>query len=175
MSNHVAMGSSHVSTRTSRRSAERATEMERRFVVPITIATLLVVPVMIVEISADEGTAWSWVGFVGDWLIWLTFLAEVLAMLRVVPDRRAWIRQHRLDVAIVVLTPPLFPAALQSLRLLRLLRIVRLMRFAMLLRGVFTIQGVRYAALLAVLTLVAGAEAFNTFETATDTDRKSVV
>jgi voltage-gated potassium channel len=49
-------------------------------------------------------------------------------------------------------------------RLLRLLRLVRLLRLAGLARSVFSLAGVRYAALLAVLTAVAGAQAFSTAE-----------
>jgi hypothetical protein len=39
---------------------------------------------------------------------------------------------------IVVLTPPIMPAVLQSVRILRLLRLVRLFRLAPLMRSVFT-------------------------------------
>ena len=75
-------------------------------------------------------------------------------MLAVVPSRRRWLAAHPLDVAIVVLTPPFGSG------LLRLLRLVRLLRLAQLARGLFSFAGVRYAALLAVLTAFAGQEAF---------------
>jgi voltage-gated potassium channel len=100
----------------------------------------------------------------GDWIIWLVFLAEVAVLLAVSSDRRAWIREHPLDVAIVVLTPPFVSGLVQSVRLLRLLRLVRLLRLAQLARGVFSLAGVRYAAVLAVLTAIAGAEAFASIE-----------
>jgi voltage-gated potassium channel len=64
----------------------------------------------------------------------------------------------------VILTPPVAPAAIQSMRLLRLLRLVRLARFVPLIRSVFTIEGVRYAALLALAVFLAGAQAFATVE-----------
>ena len=73
---------------------------------------------MILESVTIQGNAlpkpWYALGVVGDWFIWLTFVAEVVAMLSVVPDRRAWLRAHVLDVAIVVLTPPVAPTVLQS-------------------------------------------------------------
>ena len=47
---------------------------------------------------------------------------------------------------------------------MRLLRLVRLLRVAGLARTVFSLTGVRYAALLAVLTAIAGAQAFATTE-----------
>lgn len=153
------------STPHARRSAARAAEMERRFVVPITVAALLVIPQMIVQGTADSGTTWATVGQVANWVIWLTFLAEVVAMLRVVPDRKAWARGHLLDIGIVVLTPPVPKNVFDAIRVLRLLRLIRLFRLAPLLRGVFTIHGVQYAAFIALLTLLAGGEAFHNLET----------
>ena len=67
-------------------------------------------------------------------------------MLAVVPDRRNWLRSIPLDVVIVVLTPPILPASLQSLRVFRLLRLLRL---AQLSRRTFSLEGVKYAAILA--------------------------
>jgi hypothetical protein len=43
-------------------------------------------------------------------------------MLAIVPDRGRWLRKHPLEVAIVVLTPPVLSASLQALRVVRLLR-----------------------------------------------------
>jgi hypothetical protein len=39
------------------------------------VATLLVIPVMILQVS-DVPDAWTLVGYIGDCMIWLTFLAE---------------------------------------------------------------------------------------------------
>jgi voltage-gated potassium channel len=146
----------------------RGERMEQRFRVPIIIATLLVIPVLVLQSVTIHGgnlpAPWYTLAAVGNWAIWLTFLAEVIAMLAVVSDRRAWLRGHILDVAIVVLTPPLAPAAIQSMRLLRLLRLVRLARFVPLVRSVFTIDGVRYAALLAFVVFLSGAQAFASVE-----------
>jgi voltage-gated potassium channel len=55
-------------------------------------------------------------------------------MLRVVDDRRQWLRDHPLEVAIVLLTPPFMPASLQAARLARLLRLLRLLRLGLLVR-----------------------------------------
>ncbi len=137
----------------------RSERIEARFQRPIIVATLLVIPVMILQ-GIAPGEPWNTIGYIGDWAIWLVFAAEVVVMLAVVPDRRAWARSHVLDILIVVVTPPLTPDVLASFRLLRVLRLVRLFRVAQLARGAFTIEGLRYAAFLAVLTLVAGAAAF---------------
>jgi voltage-gated potassium channel len=127
------------------------------------VATLLVVPVLILQAS-DVSDSWRALADVGDWVVWLAFLGELVVMLAVVPNRRQWIAAHPLDVAIVVLTPPFAGSLLVSVRVLRLLRLVRLLRLASLARAVFSLAGVRYAALLAALTAVAGAQAFSTVE-----------
>jgi voltage-gated potassium channel len=137
--------------------------MERLFRKPVTFATLLVIPVMILQ-GAGVGEPWETVGYVGDWAIWLIFLAEVGSILVVSGDRWGWVRRNPLDVLIVVLTPPVTPRVLESVRLLRLLRLVRVFRLAPLVRTVFTVQGVQYAAFLAFLTLIAGGYAFSSLE-----------
>jgi voltage-gated potassium channel len=91
-------------------------------------------------------------------------------MLAVVPDRRRWLFRHPLDVAIVVFTPPFLTAALTSMRLLRLARLIRLLRVIQLARGAFTLEGVRYAGVLAVLTAFAGAHAFAVAEDLPESD-----
>jgi voltage-gated potassium channel len=140
----------------------RAQRIERAFDWPLTIAALLVIPVLVVQ-DGDYGQPWETIGTVLDWSIWLAFAAEVVIMLAVVSDRKAWVRAHLLDLAIVVLTPP-FLAALAPVRLLRLLRLLRLFRLAPLLRRVGSAEGLRYAALLAAITAVAGGAAFSALE-----------
>ncbi|HEV2727521.1 MAG TPA: potassium channel family protein [Solirubrobacterales bacterium] len=53
---------------------------------------------------------------------------------------------------------------------MRLLRLLRLLRLAQLSRDVFSLEGVRYAALLAILTAVGGAALFDAFEQRQDLD-----
>jgi hypothetical protein len=57
----------------------------------------------------------------------------------------------------MVAGPPVTPAVLRSVRILRL---VRLFRFAPLVRSVFTVQGIEYAGFLRFVPLVAGGQAF---------------
>jgi len=76
-------------------------------------------------------------------------------------SQRRRLRHHPLDLIVVVLTPPILPAGLQSLRVLRLLRLLRL---AQLSRQAFSLEGLHYAALLAVLTAVTGGALFVGFE-----------
>jgi voltage-gated potassium channel len=138
---------------------EREERIERRFELPIVVAALLVIPIIVVE-QASTGEPWSTLAAVGNWLVWLLFLAEVVVMLAVVPDRGRWLRTHPLEVAIVVLTPPFLPASLQALRVFRLLRLLRLIAAVRYARRVFTLDGLRYGALLALITVLAGGAAF---------------
>jgi voltage-gated potassium channel len=138
---------------------EREERIERRFELPIVVAALLVIPIIVVE-QASAGEPWSTLAAVGNWLVWLLFLAEVVVMLAIVPDRGRWLRTHPLEVAIVVLTPPFLPASLQALRVFRLLRLLRLIAAVRYARRVFTLDGLRYGALLALITVLAGGAAF---------------
>lgn len=63
-----------------------------------------------------------------NWAIWIVFALELVTMLAVVSNRWRWLRKHPLEVAVVLLTPPVMPASLQAARALRLLRVLRLVR-----------------------------------------------
>jgi voltage-gated potassium channel len=118
-----------------------------------------VIPVIVIEQTAVSHTVKTIAG-VFNWAIWLIFLAELVAMLWVVPRKWHWLAHNPMDVLIVVLTPPILPPGLQSLRVLRLLRLLRLVKLAQVSRRVFSFQGLRYAALLALLTIIGGGAAF---------------
>jgi len=142
---------------------ERSIRVERAFALPGVVAALLTIPVLVIENSAASG-AWHAVGVALNWLTWLFFLVESVTMLVIVPDRRGWIRRHWLDVALVVLTPPVLPPGLQWLRVLRLLRLLRLYRVARFVRGTFSPSGLPWALGFALLTVVAGAAVFESVE-----------
>lgn len=141
----------------------RSERWARRFELPLLIAAFLVIPMLLID-QADLGAPWPAIEAVLDWGTWLVFLAELVVMLAVVPDRRRWLREHPIDVVATVCSPPILPASLAAARLLRLLRVLRLLRLAPLARAAFSLEGVRYAALLAFLTLIAGGTAFATVE-----------
>ena len=138
---------------------ERSKRFERRFEWPIVIAALIVVPIIVVE-QSSPGEPWATLAMVGNWVVWSLFLAEVVVMLAIVPDRRQWLRAHPLEIVIVVLTPPFLPASLQALRAFRLLRVLRLIAAVRYARRLFTLDGLRYGALIAVITVLAGGAAF---------------
>jgi voltage-gated potassium channel len=141
------------------RADERSKIMAKRFEVPVLVAAALALPVIVVEQSAASDAVKNVAGTL-NWLIWLVFLVELVAMLAVVPHRWDWLRRHPVGLAIVVLTPPFLPASLQALRIFRLLQLLPLLRLATLGRRTFSLDGLRYAALLALLTALGGGAAF---------------
>jgi voltage-gated potassium channel len=146
---------------------ERAARIERAFAIPMLVAALLVIPVIAVE-QSDAGDPWRGIASVTNWVIWIAFALEVIVMLAVVGDRRRWVRSHLLEVLVVVVTPPFLPSSFQALRALRLLRLLRLLRVARFARSVFSLDGVRYAAILAALTAVGGGYAYSLAEKSQD-------
>jgi len=146
---------------------ERARRFERAFELPMLVAALLVIPVIAIE-QSDAGDPWRGIAAVTNWVIWIAFATELVVMLGVVSDRWGWIRSHLLEVVVVVLTPPFLPSSFQALRALRLLRLLRLLRVARYARRVFSLEGVRYAAILAALTAVSGGYLYSVIENAQD-------
>ncbi|HWT89991.1 MAG TPA: potassium channel family protein [Solirubrobacterales bacterium] len=142
---------------------ERSRRMRERLNTPMLIAAALTIPAVAITESKPGGSLED-TAVVLNWVTWLAFVIEMVVMLSVVPDKKAYLRRHPLDVVIVLLTPPVLPAGLQGLRILRMLRLLRLLRLAQLSREVFSLEGVRYALLLAVLTVVAGGTAFAALE-----------
>jgi len=86
-------------------------------------ATLALIPTLILQ--ADASGAWRTAAFAANWAIWGVFALELTAVLVVAPRRRAALRAHWLDLAVVVLTIPLWGALLSSLRFFRFLRLLR--------------------------------------------------
>ena len=97
------------------------------------VAALLVIPAIAIETS-DVGEPWDTIAVVINWGTWLAFLTEALLMLSAVDDRRGWLRDHPLEIAIVILTPPFLPPSLQAARAFRLLRLLPLLRAGVLAR-----------------------------------------
>jgi voltage-gated potassium channel len=137
--------------------------MERRLELPLLVAALLTIPAIAIE-QADAGSPWNTIALVLNWTIWSAFIAEILLMLSVSPSRAAWLRSHPLELMIVILTPPFLPAALQAARVFRLLRLLRLVKLAVLTRRLLSTEGVRDAAVLALLTVLGGGAAFAAVE-----------
>lgn len=88
------------------------------------MATLSLIPVLIIE--ADT-TSEGWLTFaeVANWIIWAVFATELVAVLVFAKRKRAALRAHWLDVAIVVLTIPILGKALAWIRFARFVRLAR--------------------------------------------------
>jgi voltage-gated potassium channel len=127
------------------------------------LVLLAALPVLVVQ-GSTVSPGWRHAADVADWAIWVVFLVEAAIAVAGAEDRLQWVRTHPLEVSVVVLTPPFLPAGLQSIRVLRLLRLLRLMRIVQLARRLFTLEGLRYVAVLAGITLFAGGAAFSAAE-----------
>lgn len=137
--------------------------MARRLEPAAVLAAVLVIPAILLQTSS-YGEPWRSLGSVLNWAIWLVFTFELVAMLAVVPDRRRWLRQHPVELVVVILTPPFLPASLTATGVLRLLRLALLVRLAPMARRLLSFDGLRYAALLAFLTALGGGTAFSVLE-----------
>jgi voltage-gated potassium channel len=142
---------------------KRVARVERLFEWPVLVSAILVIPAIAIE-QSSLAEPWDTIATVINWATWLVFLAELVVMLIVVPNRWQWLRRHPLELPLVVLTPPILPPGLQALRALRLLRLLRLERVARYFRAAFSLEGVRFAALVAALAAIAGGFAFKALE-----------
>jgi voltage-gated potassium channel len=145
----------------------RAERAAARLEWPLLVAALLTIPAIAIE-QSSAGEPWNSIATALNWLTWSAFLGELVVMLAVVEDRGRWLRSHPLEVAIVVLTPPFLPASLQAARVFRLLRLLRLARAALLMRRLLSTEGVRDAAVLALVTVLGGGAAYSAVEKAHD-------
>lgn len=136
--------------------------MARRFEKPVLVATVLVIPALIVEASARAELRTT--ATLLNWLIWLVFVAELIAMLAVAPSRSQWARSNPLLVVIVLVTAPLLPASLQAARIFRLARLLRLVLVVRLARQLMSPTGLQFAAAITGLGVLGGAAAFQAAE-----------
>jgi voltage-gated potassium channel len=140
----------------------RADRIQKRFEWPVVIAALLTIPLLVIQ-ESEFGEFWDTVATVLNWVTWSVFFAEAVVMLAVTPDRWRWLRHHLIDVAVVVLTPPFAPQAWQNGRLFRLIRLLRLLRVGAL-RRLLSLEGMKYAAAVAVGTVLVGGVVFTSVE-----------
>ena len=136
------------------------------FEIPVLIAAALVVPTLIIE-QLNPGGAWNLFANTLNWSIWLVFAAESITLFLASKRKKRWLREHLLEIAIVILSPPIMPPGLQStrvLRLLRLARLIRLTRIAKLARQLFSLKGVYWAAFLSFIIVIGGGAAFTIVE-----------
>jgi voltage-gated potassium channel len=105
-------------------SQEESGRVHTPFEPLVLAATLALIPVLIIESDATS-SGWQLFAEIANWLIWAVFLTELVTVLVVAQRKKAALRAHWLDVAIVVLTVPLLGQALSWLRLARFIRLAR--------------------------------------------------
>jgi voltage-gated potassium channel len=141
----------------------REQRWERRLEYPMLIASLAVIPLVI--IAADDFSAEvEHIGRILNWGTWLMFVAEIAVMLVVTGNRRRWLRSHPAELIATVLSPPILPGPLQTIRALRVLRLARLAVTVRMLRRFVTPNGVRDAALFTLFVVLGGGVAFSQVE-----------
>ena len=113
----------------------RAARWERRLRPPVLAAAFAVLPLLALYLTHPHG-ALAVVETAGHWLIWLTFMVEVVVMLYVVRDRRAWIDGHRFELLVVAVSSPLVPLALALAPALRLLILAKLFKTLKLAKAI---------------------------------------
>ncbi len=145
-----------------------------RFHAPVLVAALAVLPLVALSLTHPRGT-WHTIEVAGHLIVWLVFAIEVVVMLAVVRDRRAWIRGHRFELLVVAASSPVVPLALavapavrllvvaklfKTLKLAKVVKLaklgksVRLVRRKLRLEGAASIALGVLALLIAVLTVV---------------------
>jgi hypothetical protein len=104
----------------SRRSQLAASRWQDRFDDVILAAAALAIVGVAWQTIAKTGPVHT-LGLVTAWLAWLGFTADAAVMLSVSPQPGQWARGHAFDLALVVLTCPIWPILLHRLVLLELL------------------------------------------------------
>ena len=132
----------------------------QRFDVLVVLAALATIPIVILQEKGVDHQA----VIVTDWLIWAAFLVEFLFGLVTARKRSEYTRRQWLGVAVVVLSFPLLPDLLASIRVVRVTRLLRLVRVVAVtgrgLRAMRTSlagQSLMYVAALTTLLTVSAA------------------
>lgn len=144
-------------------TGERAIRAQQLMEKPLMWAAILTLPSVILMETQTSGWL-SVASTILNWGTWLAFAIALVVMLVLVPNRWAYLKNHPLEVIIVVLTPPVVPASLQFLRVLRLLRLLRLLKLAQISKKVFSTNGLLYGGLMTLTTALLGGTLFRYFE-----------
>jgi voltage-gated potassium channel len=103
--------------------ASRLATYQRRTSVPVTMATVLIVPALLLEGAASP--FWRDLGWAVNWTTWLVLAVHVIVVFSL-GGWRVGVHTAGFDAALVLLTIPIAPTTWQTFRVLRLVRVVRL-------------------------------------------------
>jgi voltage-gated potassium channel len=146
------------------RARSRYERAEHLLQAPGAAAALLSLAAVPLDASTDLRRPWDALASTLNWGVWLILASEVVVLLALAPDRRAWLRRDGLLLLIVVLTPPALPPGLQAMRTLRLLQLLRLVRAAAVLERLLTATAAHTAAIIAGMVVIGGGSAFAAVE-----------
>jgi voltage-gated potassium channel len=148
---------------------ERARRIESRLELPVLAAAVLVIPVIAIEQSVASD-AWRAAAAVVNWAIWIVFAFELVATLAVADDGWAWLRAHPLELANrrCDATVPAREPSSRSRPASAEVASARAARFTG--ERLFSLEGLRYAAFLTVVTALGGGAAFAATEDRTTWD-----
>lgn len=145
-------------------------KLEKIFEIPMIIFGLLVLPVLYIQITSPNPTL-RFLAFIFDILIWLAFVIEYIAEISVSTDKKKYAKQNWLNLAIIILSPPLPMKALQGFQALRIIRVLRVLRvFVVLSRGTkgfkkfYSNNSVNYVIYLTVILIFVCGFIFSIFE-----------
>lgn len=126
----------------------------------VVAAALATIPIVIAQ---EMGSARQWI-VIADWAVWSIFVLDFGLMFLAAADRARYCLRNVLGLAIVVLSFPLLPDLLASVRVVRIGRAVRLLRLvrvsAALLRGISSLRrmvGVQSLIYMSILSLTLAA------------------
>lgn len=95
---------------------------------PLALLALAIIPSMLLDNHA-QGSDFHKVSEALNWVVWLTFCAELAVKAWLSHDLRGFLRHSWFDLLIVVFSPPfLGPEYLEGIRVLRVARLLRLVR-----------------------------------------------
>jgi voltage-gated potassium channel len=137
--------------------------VQRIFDVATLAAAILTLPVVIV-LALDPSDGVERALDIFNWLLWGAFALELVTMLAISRDRRAWLRTRPITPVVVMLTLPAF-AGLDAFRMVRLLRGRIGRRVA---DNVTSSEGLRNMALLTLVVVGFGGLAFAEIEPGVD-------
>ncbi len=136
----------------------------KRFRVLVLAAALAAIPVVVLEDVARSASVKDIAGIL-DWAIWGIFAIYLVLILVAARTRGDALKNAPLLILIVVLTFPMLPASMNSLKLLRVLQLFALLRLNQrLMWKIFSPSGIRFAAIMTVLVALGGGAALKVTE-----------
>lgn len=142
----------------------------RKWEIPATVVSLLIVPYLLLAFYAKKDTADTLTDAL-YFVIWGFFLVEAIAMLRIAPDNWAWARRNIIDIAILALASPITFFAdnehLEALQVLWLLRILDLL--PVVHEYIFRVTVIRFAFILWAIVIFGGGLAYARLEDGQET------